>query len=144
MRRLVVLAVLALAAQAWASSAWSQERTPAQRQSLADLAYVLGESHALRQACHGEGDQFWRARMIRLLEVETPDENLDRRLREAFNTGFSSARAAHPQCDASARADAARVAAEGQGLAARLSQVMAPPKPDADSPDSIEAPLPPR
>lgn len=124
-----------------AAPAWAQDRSPTERQSLVDLAYVLGESHALRQACRGESDQYWRARMIRMVEVEAPDESLDRRLRGAFNTGFSSARVQHPQCDAGSRAAAARAAAHGQTLASRLSQVISQaPKPDAYSPDSIAEP----
>ena len=47
--------------------AHAQEREPADRQRLLDLAYALGQSHALRQACEGAGDQFWRARMMRLI-----------------------------------------------------------------------------
>ena len=50
-------------------------RTPDQRQVLVDLAYVLGESHALRAACRGAEDQVWRERMSRLLEVEAPDDS---------------------------------------------------------------------
>lgn len=139
MRRL--LPVLALLA---ALPAQAQERAPAQRQTLVDLAYVLGESHALRQACQGEADQYWRARMIRMVEVEAPDESLDRRLRTAFNTGFSSARARRPLCDEATRAEAAQAAGRGQALAARLSQVVIPAPPSgADSPDSIaEVPTP--
>jgi uncharacterized protein (TIGR02301 family) len=100
--------------------ATAQERSPAERQALVDLAYVLGESHALRQACEGEGDQFWRQRMIALSEVETPDEALDRRLRTAFNTGFVSAQAAHAECGPEVRQALARAAAQGRALALRI------------------------
>ena len=118
------------------ATAAAQDRTPVQRQTLADLAYAIGESHALRQACEGDGDQYWRARMIRLIEVESPDQAFDRRLRGAFNTGFSSARAAHPDCDEGARSEAARVAQRGRDLAQRLSQSAA----QAASPDPMAEP----
>jgi len=118
------------------ATAAAQDRTPVQRQTLADLAYAIGESHALRQACEGDGDQYWRARMIRLIEVESPDQAFDRRLRGAFNTGFSSARAAHPDCDEGARSEAARAAQRGRDLAQRLSQSAA----QAASPDPMAEP----
>lgn len=127
-----------------AGPAQAQDRAPAERQALVDLAYVLGESHALRQACQGEADQFWRARMIRLVELEAPDESLDRRLRNAFNTGFSAAHAAHGQCTAESRAAAARAAAHGQELSKRLSQSTLQPVLEDDSPDTIAAGSPPR
>lgn len=128
-----------------AAPAMAQDRTPAERQSLVDLAYVLGESHALRQTCRGEADQYWRARMIDLVELEAADTGLERRLRTAFNTGFSSARAEHPKCDEASRAAAARAAGQGRSLASRLSGAgLDPPKSVAGSPDSIAGEPPPR
>ena len=50
--------------------AFAQERSIEMRESLVSLARVLGESHALRQACEGGEDQFWRSRMNRLVETE--------------------------------------------------------------------------
>ena len=96
--------------------ALAQDRAPAQRQTLSDLAYVLGQSHALRQACQGAGDQFWRGRMSQMLSVETPDEAFDRSLREAFNTGYAAAQAQFSACDARSQAEAARVARRGAAL----------------------------
>ena len=58
---------------AFAAATFAQDRTPAQRQALTDLAYVLGQSHALRQACLGAQDQFWRGRMLRMVDAEAPD-----------------------------------------------------------------------
>jgi uncharacterized protein (TIGR02301 family) len=117
----LVLAATAVAPQALAQS---QDRTPAVRQSLVDLAYVLGEAHALRQACQGADDQFWRTRMIRMVDTEQPDAALDRRLKESFNTGFASRQGEFPTCTgATLRAEIA-TAARGQSLAAQLSQVM--------------------
>jgi uncharacterized protein (TIGR02301 family) len=113
MRRLAGLALaLVLAAPALA-----QERTPAQHQTLTDLAFVLGESHALRQACQGAADQYWRERMSRLLQTETPDEAFDRSLRESFNTGYAAAQAQFPDCDARSQAEAVQVARRGAALA---------------------------
>ena len=130
-----------------AGPALAQDRAPAERQVLVDLAYVLGESHALRQACRGEADQFWRGRMIRLVELEAPDESLDRRLRNAFNTGFSTAHAQHAECTPQSRMEAARAAAKGQELAVRLSKAILPASAAnlvEDSPDPIADGPPPR
>lgn len=122
----VSLIALALAATVLSPQALaqSQDRTPAVRQSLVDLAYVLGEAHALRQACQGQDDQFWRARMIRMVDTEQPDAGLDRRLKESFNTGFASRQGEFPSCTgATLRAEIA-TSARGHSLAAHLSQVM--------------------
>lgn len=102
--------------------ALAQDRSPPQRQAVADLAYVLGESHALRQLCAGTGDQFWRERMQRLLAAEAPDPGFDRRLKEAFNTGFASAQSAFPSCGAESRREAERVAARGRALAQTVAR----------------------
>ncbi len=116
MRRLAAL-VLALAA---ATSALAQDRTPAQRQTLSELAYVLGQSHALRQACQGTADQYWRTRMSQLLQTETPDETFERTLREAFNTGYAAAQAEFSKCDADSQEEAVRAARHGEALAQAL------------------------
>lgn len=110
------LAAVALALIA-ATSAVAQDRTPAQRQTLTDLAYALGQSHALRQACEGGADQYWRTRMSQILQTETPDEAFERGLRNAFNTGYAAAQAQFQACDAQTQAEAVQVAHRGAALA---------------------------
>jgi len=112
-----ILALVILAA----SPALAQERSPAERQSLVDLARVLGESHALRQACEGEADQVWRGRMHDLLEQEAADQGLKTRLSLAFNDGFHAGQALFPKCSEAARAEARRIAASGRALALKLA-----------------------
>ena len=111
--------VLALAL---GSPAHAQERSPAQRQTLNSLAYVLGQSHALRQACEGEGDQLWRSWMSRLLETESPDDAFDRRMRDSFNTGYYAAQARFPKCDDAGKAEAQSAAARGRALTKQLGR----------------------
>ncbi len=113
MKGLAALALVMIAA----TSAMAQDRTPAQRQTLTDLAYALGQSHALRQACEGGADQYWRTRMSQLLQTETPDEGFERSLREAFNTGYAAAQAQFQTCDARSQAEAVQVAHRGAALA---------------------------
>jgi uncharacterized protein (TIGR02301 family) len=128
----VILAAL-VAAPAFVSEAWAQERDARERQRLLDLAYALGESHALRQACEGEGDQYWRARMVRLTEVEQADQAFDIQLRERFNTGFAARRSEYPTCDDASRKAELQSARRGQALAQKLSQSMRQARPAPDS-----------
>jgi uncharacterized protein (TIGR02301 family) len=117
--RTAVLALLATALVAGAAQA--QDRAPIERQQLADLAYVLGESHALRQTCEGRNDMYWRSRMQDMLQVEAADQGFSNRLTQAFNAGYASGRAEYPYCDPAARAELRRNAQRGRTLAARLS-----------------------
>lgn len=117
-----MLAALLIAALA--APALAQDRAPEERQHLLDLAHALGESHALRQACEGETDQYWRARMARLAEVEQGDPGFDAQLRERFNAGFAARHDEFPLCDAASRQAEQQAARKGQALALKLSQVM--------------------
>lgn len=123
MRAPLLFAALA-AALGMASGAQAQDRTPGVRQTLVDLAYVLGEAHALRQACLGAEDQFWRSRMIRMVDTEQPDAALDRRLKEAFNTGYASRQSEFPECTGAARRAEVNTLNKGQTLAGQLAKVM--------------------
>lgn len=115
----------------------AQERAADERQRLLDLAYTLGESHALRQACQGVDDQYWRSRMVRLTEVEQADQAFDAQMRERFNTGFASRRSEYPLCDEASRKAEQATARKGQALAQKLSQSMRPALPPAGPSDSM-------
>lgn len=150
-RRLFALVLLG----AFASPAIAQERPPNERQTLIDLAYAIGESHALRQACSGEGDQYWRDRMVRMNDTEAADAAFSGRLTQAFNSGFATRQTEFPSCSpASKRAEQA-VARKGQSLSSQLSTVtrvvrgtgpMDPETPDSeiDDPDSMAKSASPR
>jgi uncharacterized protein (TIGR02301 family) len=121
MRRAALLAMvpgLALAAPA------PPPRSAEARQRVAELAYALGETHALRQACLGEGDQAWRLRMDRLLAVEAAAPALgaagQQRLIARFNAGFASASARFPVCGPEVQPALAATAVRGEALARRL------------------------
>ena len=123
MRR-AVLILLAIPALALAAPA-VPPRSATARQLVVDLAYAMGETHALRQACLGEGDQEWRGHMSRLLEVEQMDPALNaagqRRLIAAFNAGFSARTAQFPTCKPEVQAELKAAAAKGEALARRLA-----------------------
>ena len=136
-------AVLALALVAL--PAFAQERSPDLHQTLAELAYVLGESHALRQACSGSGDQFWRNRMIRMVEAEQPEPALDRQIKEGFNAGFIARRSEFPRCGPGVRRAQAAVAAHGRDLSARLARAkVAVPVDEPQAPMDMAEPARPR
>lgn len=120
-----ILCVLVATGAALARPASAQDRPPAERQTLIDLAYVLGESHALRQACAGPDDQYWRMRMAQLVRLEQPDADFDKRLKDSFNTGFTARKGAFPACTAKARRQALADAAKGRELSATLVSEMA-------------------
>ena len=107
-----------------AGPAVAQDRPPAERAVLGDLAYALGESHALRQACTSVNDQYWRDRMLRLTQVEASDPSFDAVIRERFNTGYAAGQAQAPECSAQSRRAEAAAAGRGQALAQRLSVIM--------------------
>ena len=106
----------------------AQERSPADRQTLVELAYVLGQSHALRQVC-SPGDQYWRGRMQKLVAAEQPDGPFNRRLADSFNDGFIADHQAFPSCNKAARQEAERVAAKGRELSVTLAGSVAEDEP---------------
>lgn len=118
-RRLFALALIAV----FAAPAMAQEREPAERQTLIDLAYALGESHALRQACAGEGDQYWRDRMMQVTETEASDAAFNGRLTQAFNSGFATRQTEFPSCSPASKRAELMVARKGQSLATQLSTI---------------------
>lgn len=113
------IAAVILAA-ALASAVHAQDRTPDQKKQMLDLAYVLGEAHALKEACAPD-DQTWRERMQRMLEVEAPDADFEAQLTTRFNDGFSARHADFPKCDPRAAKLEAKVAAQGEVLAKALA-----------------------
>lgn len=129
------IASLTLALLAIATPTLGQQREPVQRQVIVDLAYVLGEAHSLRQLCAGPADQFWRNRMLKVIETESADRAFEQRLRETFNTGYISRQAQFTHCSAQSRDAETRVAARGQDLARRLIVNPSPPsRPDSLAP----------
>ncbi|MBI1407795.1 MAG: TIGR02301 family protein [Caulobacter sp.] len=145
-------ATLAGAALLWAGPAAAQDRSPAERQTLVDLAYAIGESHGLRQTCNGPTDQFWRDRMVQLSDTEVPDADFDARLKQAFNSGFATRQSQFPTCTLESRKAELAVARKGEALAQKLAtstrvvKRMGPDDPalKEDDPVSVETPSKPR
>jgi len=118
MRRLgAILSLLAVSA----AMADAPPRPPEQRQAVIELAYVLGESHALHRACAGAQDNTWRARMSRLVQVEGADAAYKQQLTASFNAGFLARHAEFTTCTTKSQAAERGVAEHGRILARRLS-----------------------
>lgn len=118
MRRVLPIVAAVLLAPALSQA---QERSPEMRQTLVELSRVLGESHALRQACEGSDDQYWRTRMNRLVETEGGDSEVEARLKDSFNAGFAEGRRLYRGCDDGTRRAQGLTAARGRELATTLS-----------------------
>jgi uncharacterized protein (TIGR02301 family) len=121
MRRLLQRLMIIAVASALAGPAWAQDRS----QTVSDLAFSLGESHALRQLCQGDVDQYWRERMQRMIELEAPDLADRPPLAERFNDGFRAARGQFALCTVQSRAAERSAAARGKVLAGLLARGMA-------------------
>jgi uncharacterized protein (TIGR02301 family) len=139
-----VLPVLALCTLL-AGPALAQERTPPERQSLVDLAYAIGESHALRQVCNGDGDQHWRDRMAELINTEAADAGLEARLKQSFNSGYAARQSQFPSCGPDSRKAELAVARKGEGISKRLAasvrtvKRMGPDDPALQDPENPDA-----
>ncbi len=84
------------------------------------LAQIIGAIHFRRQACVGRDDQTWRQQMVRLMELEAPEDgNRRQRFVRAFNAGYANEERLRPTC-AQGREAELRLAAEGRRLSERL------------------------
>ncbi len=101
--------------------AQSMHRSPQAREALVQLAYDLGEAHALHRLCAGPTDATWYTRMQQLQAQEAADEAFRRRLVESFNAGFGAGSSEFPACTPQSRAAERAVAARGAALAQQLA-----------------------
>ncbi len=122
--RCMALGVLCLTTLVLAGVGRAQEplrRSGANRQVVVQLAYTLGEAHALRRLCAGPQDSTWYARMQRLESQEAADDAARAQLVESFNAGFAARQAQFVDCSRRSRATERVVAQRGAALAARLA-----------------------
>lgn len=90
--------------------------------SLTELASILGEAHAVRAACNGEGDQTWRNYMLDLLDYEAPGGARRSALTSAFNRGYRAQRGRMDGCTSAAPQMEAAIAARGRQLSEAIAQ----------------------
>jgi len=113
--------MLVLAAGQGRALAQSIHRSPQAREALVQLAYDLGEAHALHRLCAGPSDATWYGRMQQLEAQEAADEGFRSRLVESFNAGFAAGASEFPACTPQSRAAERSVAARGAALARQLA-----------------------
>jgi uncharacterized protein (TIGR02301 family) len=99
----------------------SVRRPGADRAMVVQLAYVLGEAHALHRLCAGPADGLWYGRMQRLEAEEAADAASRRQLTDAFNAGFAARQAQFIACSRRSRQAEGVVAGRGEALARRLA-----------------------
>ncbi len=87
---------------------------------LLSLSQTLGGMHYLRVVCEGRDEQYWRERMIELMELESGGYRLREAMITAFNEGYYDEERRHPQCGGNLQAAKDRLSAEGQRLAKQL------------------------
>jgi uncharacterized protein (TIGR02301 family) len=120
-RRIRLSAAAALAAAALcAPSAPAQDDIVSPIEELERLAQLIGAAHQLRQVCD-TSDFTWRQEMLDLIELEARDDNgRQRRMIDAFNSGFRDQERERLSCGADARNAEAELADEGRRLAEGL------------------------
>ena len=120
-RGLGCMALLAGALAAGAAAGEPVRRPGLERQTVVQLAYMLGEAHALHRLCAGPTDATWYARMERLEAEEAVDESSRRQLVEAFNAGYGARLTQFTACSRRSRTAEHVVAAKGAELAKHLA-----------------------
>ncbi len=117
---------LGLAHGALARAQEPPRRPGVERQVVVELAYTLGEAHALHRLCSGPADATWYARMQRLEAQEAMDDAARRQLVDSFNSGFAAREAQFPACSRRSRLAERKVAEEGAAMARRLAAPVDP------------------
>jgi len=115
-----ILCVLAAALLNWAAAAAQDEPVVSPIGDVEHLAEIIGGAHQIRQMCDSN-DQTWRREMLALIDLEAKDDDRrQRRLIDAFNTGFRQQERIRQRCDSDARRAESELAAEGRRLAEQL------------------------
>lgn len=123
-RTSVLAAFLAGSAPAWAQSEESRFRpTPPPIEFLIDLADILGQAHAIRTACNGEGDQTWRSYMMEMMSIEAPGGGRRSELTRAFNQGYRSQSRRIRSCTPDLAETEAQLGVRGRNLADTITRI---------------------
>ncbi len=87
-------------------------------ETLAELADLLGQAHAIRSVCNGDSDQTWRNYMFNMLAIEAPTGSPRKNaLTSAFNRGFRNQQARASKCSPDMARTEAEIAARGKAVA---------------------------
>ncbi|MEO9969477.1 MAG: TIGR02301 family protein [Hyphomonadaceae bacterium] len=97
-------------------------RDQAYFRNLTRLSAVIGSAHAVRVACNGVDDQYWRSYMQQILGLEASERgNLRSSMVDAFNRGYQQGERRSSRCTA----ESARIEAEYAREGKRLSDALA-------------------
>ena len=121
-----VLHGLISSALLFAASSAAQDNLPPRTQDfmrdMVSLSSTLGRVHAIRVACNGRDDQYWRDQMVAFLDLEAPGRSsLRQSMTSAFNDAYQREIQLRTACDAGARDAEAVYAAEGKRLSDKLA-----------------------
>jgi uncharacterized protein (TIGR02301 family) len=90
--------------------------------NLAELSAVIGAAHAVRVACNGVDDQYWRSYMQQILSLEAPERGpLRARMVDGFNRGYQQSERRNGRCSANSAQAEAEYAREGKRLSDALA-----------------------
>lgn len=86
------------------------------------LSGVLGSAHGIRYVCNGQSDQYWRERMINMLDLEAPQRGpLRSAMVDTFNEHFQDTLRLYRVCDSETVAAEAEYARAGREIADRMA-----------------------
>ncbi len=92
------------------------------QQQLLRMAEILGGVHHLRGTCDDSESQYWRGRMLRLIDIEQPSQSLRNQMIERFNNNYDEQKRRFPECGNKTADEAARLAREGESLASQMAR----------------------
>ncbi|MEM7663783.1 MAG: TIGR02301 family protein [Pseudomonadota bacterium] len=119
---LICSTVAPVLAQSSAGRQGLPDRGQAYMRDLVSLSEIMGSAHALRVACNGVDDQFWRSYMQQLLGLEAPSRSsLRSNMVDAFNRGYQSEQRRTRGCNAQTAATEAQYAERGRDISERLA-----------------------
>ena len=118
---IATLAVSPAAAQTPPDSRYTP--TPPPVEFLIELADILGQAHAIRTVCNGEGDQTWRAYMMEMMSIEAPGGRRRSELTRAFNQGYRTQSRRTRSCTSDLAQIEAQLAARGRMLSDTITRI---------------------
>jgi uncharacterized protein (TIGR02301 family) len=90
-------------------------------EKLMRLSEVLGSIHYLRELCSASEGQFWRTKMVALIDAEQPQLARKQRMIARFNRGYGSFNRTYRTCTQSALLAVNRYMKEGVILASQIN-----------------------
>ncbi len=103
----------------------AQSNSQLRRDQLLRIAEIMGAVHYLHGQCDRNDNQTWRNNMARLIELEQPTQETRTLMIERFNAAYETQRQRFRKCNKKRAREAARLAQEGELLAADMARRLA-------------------